>query len=205
MDTLYRKYIKRVLDIIFSLGALLVLGWLLVLIAIILHFTNGSSGAFFLQKRPGKNGKIFTVFKFKTMTDERDDKGNLLPDAQRMTRIGSFVRSLSIDELPQLVNVLIGDMSFVGPRPLLPEYLPLYSKEQAHRHDVRPGITGWAQTHGRNAISWTKKLNLDVWYVNNYSFDVDLKIILLTAKKVLERADISQDGQATKEKFNGNN
>ena len=158
MHIIYRKYTKRVLDIILSLVALLIIGWLLILIAIVLHFANGSSGAFFLQKRPGKNGRLFTLFKFKTMTDERDDNGNLLSDDQRMTRVGSFVRSLSIDELPQLVNVLIGDMSLVGPRPLLPEYLPLYSEEQSRRHDVRPGITGWAQTHGRNAISWTEKL-----------------------------------------------
>lgn len=205
MHIIYRKYTKRVLDIILSLVALLIIGWLLILIAIVLHFANGSSGAFFLQKRPGKNGRLFTLFKFKTMTDERDENGNLLSDDQRMTRVGSFVRSLSIDELPQLVNVLIGDMSLVGPRPLLPEYLPLYSEEQSRRHDVRPGITGWAQTHGRNAISWTEKLKLDVWYVNNYSFVVDAKIILLSVKKVLARADISQEGQATMEKFNGKN
>lgn len=202
---MYRKIIKRILDIAISTIVLSLIGWLLIIISIWLHFANHKAGAFFLQKRPGKDGKIFTLIKFKTMTDERDAHGNLLPDELRITRIGAIVRSLSIDELPQLINVFIGDMSIVGPRPLLPEYLPLYSVEQARRHNVRPGITGWAQCHGRNAISWKEKLNLDVWYVDNYSFLVDLKVILLSVKKVLARDGISHEGQATMEKFNGNN
>ena len=150
-------------------------------------------------------GKLFKVIKFKTMTDERDEQGQLLPDAERLTKIGKVVRSLSIDELPQLVNVLKGDMALIGPRPLLPQYLPLYSKEQARRHEVRPGITGWAQVHGRNAISWTKKFELDVWYVDHCSFLLDVKIFFLTIKKVLVREGISQEGQATMEYFNGKN
>ena len=202
---MYKKYIKRILDITISAIVLVLIGWLLVIISIWLHFANHKAGAFFLQKRPGKDGRIFTLIKFKTMTDERDAQGNLLPDEMRITRIGSIVRSLSIDELPQLTNVFWGDMSIVGPRPLLPEYMPLYSAEQSRRHFVRPGITGWAQCHGRNAISWKEKLSLDVWYVDNYSFLVDLKVILLSVKKVLARDGISHKGQATMEKFNGNN
>ena len=202
---MYKKYIKRILDITISAIVLVLIGWLLVIISIWLHFANHKAGAFFLQKRPGKDGRIFTLIKFKTMTDERDAQGNLLPDEMRITRIGSIVRSLSIDELPQLINVFWGDMSIVGPRPLLPEYMPLYSAEQSRRHFVRPGITGWAQCHGRNAISWKEKLSLDVWYVDNYSFLVDLKVILLSVKKVLARDGISHKGQATMEKFNGNN
>lgn len=175
------------------------------LITIWLHFANKGAGAFFTQERPGKNGKIFKVIKYKTMTDERDESGNLLPDAQRLTKVGKFVRSTSIDELPQLINVLKGDMALIGPRPLLVQYLPLYSKEQARRHEVRPGITGWAQCNGRNAISWTKKFELDVWYVDNCTLWTDIKIIWITIMKVLKRADISQEGQATMEAFNGNN
>ena len=170
-----------------------------------LHFANKGAGAFFFQERPGKNGKIFKVIKFKTMTDERDISGKLLPDAQRITKVGKLVRSTSIDELPQLINVLKGDMALIGPRPLLVRYLSLYSKEQARRHEVRPGITGWAQVNGRNAISWTKKFEFDVWYVDHCSFWLDLCIILKTIKKVFVREGISQQGQATMEPFNGNN
>lgn len=162
-------------------------------------------GSFFTQERPGKDGKIFKVIKFKTMTDERDAEGNLLPDAVRLTKVGSFVRSTSIDELPQLINVLKGDMALIGPRPLLPQYLPLYSKEQARRHEVRPGITGWAQVNGRNAISWSKKFKLDVWYVDHCSFLLDLKIVFMTIRKVFIREGISSDTSATMEVFTGNN
>ena len=175
------------------------------MITIWLHFANKGAGAFFTQERPGKDGKIFKVIKFKTMTDERDENGKLLPDAQRLTKIGKFVRSTSIDELPQLINVLKGDMALIGPRPLLVKYLPLYSEEQARRHEVRPGMTGWAQCNGRNAISWAKKFELDVWYVDHCTLWTDIKIIWITIMKVLKRADISQDGQATMEAFNGNN
>ena len=163
--------------------------------------------AIFLQERPGKDGKIFKVIKYKTMTDERDAEGNLLPDAQRLTRVGKFVRSTSIDELPQLINVLKGDMALIGPRPLLVQYLPLYSKEQARRHEVRPGISGWAQCHGRNNISWTEKFKLDVWYVDHVSLMTDLKVIFITIKKVLFKEDINQVGGewATMDPFNGSN
>ena len=202
---MYKHCLKRVFDFLFALVALLVLCPVLLLITVGLHVANKGAGAFFFQERPGRYGKLFRVIKFKTMTDERDAQGNLLPDAERLTRIGKIVRSLSIDELPQLVNVLKGDMALIGPRPLLPQYLPLYSKEQARRHDVRPGITGWAQVHGRNAISWTKKFELDVWYVDHCSFRVDMKIFFLTIKKVLVREGISQEGQATMEYFNGKN
>ena len=170
-----------------------------------LHFANRGAGAFFTQERPGQYGKIFKVIKFKTMTDERDENGDLLPDEKRLTKIGKFIRSTSVDELPQLFNVLKGDMSLIGPRPLLPQYLPLYSKEQARRHEVRPGITGWAQVNGRNAISWTKKFELDVWYVDHCSFLLDLKIIFLTVKKVFVREGISSDTSVTMEPFTGNN
>lgn len=202
---LYRNYFKRAIDIFASGGALLVLAVPLAMVTLWLHFANKGAGAFFRQERPGKDGKIFKVVKFKTMTDERDKHGNLLPDADRLTRVGRFVRSTSIDELPQLWNVLKGDMSLIGPRPLLVQYLPLYSKEQARRHEVRPGITGWAQCHGRNAISWQKKFELDVWYVDHISFITDCKVIATTIKKVIKRSDISQRGQVTMEYFNGNN
>ena len=202
---MYKNFYKRLFDFIISLIALLFIGWLLIIVAIWLHFTNKGAGAFFLQERPGKNARIFRIIKFKTMTDERDADGNLLPDAQRLTRVGRFVRSTSIDELPQLINVLKGDMALIGPRPLLVQYLPLYSAEQARRHEVRPGITGWAQCHGRNAISWAEKFRLDVWYVDHLSLKTDLNIIFTTIKKVLYRADISQQGQATMEAFNGHN
>ncbi len=202
---LYRNYFKRAIDIVTSGGALLVLSVPLVAVTAWLHFANKGAGAFFFQERPGKDGKIFKVVKFKTMTDERDKDGKLLPDAKRLTKIGRFIRSTSIDELPQLWNVLKGDMSLIGPRPLLVQYLPLYSKEQARRHEVRPGITGWAQCHGRNAISWQKKFELDVWYVDHISFATDCKVIWTTIQKVIKRADISEEGYATMEYFNGKN
>lgn len=202
---MYKYFFKRVIDFTVALCALLVIWPILLVIAVWLHFANKGAGVFFLQERPGKDGRLFRVIKFKTMTDECDTNGNLLPDEARLTKVGKFVRSTSIDELPQLVNVLKGDMSLIGPRPLLPQYLPLYSKEQARRHEVRPGITGWAQCHGRNAISWTRKFELDVWYVDHCSFALDLKIIFLTIKKVLVCEGISQQGQATMEMFNGKN
>lgn len=202
---MYKHFFKRLIDFILVLCVLLVIWPILLLIAVWLHFANKGAGAFFTQDRPGKNGKIFKVIKYKTMTDERDAEGNLLPDADRLTKVGRFVRSTSIDELPQLINVLKGDMALIGPRPLLPQYLPLYSPEQARRHEVRPGITGWAQIHGRNAISWTKKFEYDVWYVDHCSFLLDLKIVFLTIKKVFIREGISQEGQATMEFFNGHN
>ena len=202
---MYKKYIKRLLDFLIVLVALLIIWPVLLCITIWLHFANKGAGAFFTQERPGKDGKIFKVIKFKTMTDERDAAGNLLPDADRLTRVGRFVRSTSIDELPQLINVLKGDMSLIGPRPLLPQYLPLYSPEQARRHEVRPGITGWAQCHGRNAITWTEKFKLDVWYVDNISFWTDVKVVFITIKKVLFREDISSATSATMEFFDGTN
>lgn len=202
---LYRNYFKRAIDIVTSGSALLVLSVPLVAVTAWLHFANKGAGAFFFQERPGKDGKIFKVVKFKTMTDERDKDGKLLPDAKRLTKVGRFIRSTSIDELPQLWNVLKGDMSLIGPRPLLVQYLPLYSKEQARRHEVRPGITGWAQCHGRNAISWQKKFELDVWYVDHISFITDCKVIITTLKKVIGRADINSTSAATMETFNGHN
>ena len=202
---MYRNCIKRILDFCIALCALSFLWPILLVITIFLHFANKGAGAFFTQERPGKNAKIFRVIKYKTMTDERDADGKLLPDAQRLTKIGKIVRSLSIDELPQLFNVLKGDMSFVGPRPLLVKYLPLYSKEQMRRHDVRPGITGWAQVNGRNAITHTKKFEYDVWYVDNISFLLDIKILFLTIKKVFVREGISGEGIATAETFDGTN
>jgi len=202
---LYRSFFKRAIDVTASGCALLVLAVPLAAVTVWLHFANKGAGAFFLQERPGKDGKIFKVVKFKTMTDERDADGKLLPDAQRLTKVGRFVRSTSIDELPQLWNVFKGDMSLIGPRPLLVQYLPLYSPEQARRHEVRPGITGWAQVHGRNAISWQKKFELDVWYVDHISFITDCKVVLTTIKKVLGREDISSATSVTMEPFNGNN
>lgn len=202
---MYKNCFKRVIDFIIVLIVLLFIWPFLLIISIWLHFANKGSGIFFFQERPGKDGKIFKVIKFKTMTDERDSDGKLLPDSQRITKIGKLVRSTSIDELPQLINVLKGDMALIGPRPLLVRYLPLYSKEQARRHEVRPGITGWAQVNGRNAISWTKKFELDVWYVNHCSLWLDLCIIFKTVKKVFIREGISQEGQITMEPFNGKN
>ncbi len=202
---MYKHFFKRFLDFWISLIALICISPILLVVTIWLHFANKGAGAFFFQERPGKDGKIFKVIKFKTMTDERDENGNLLPDADRLTKVGKFVRSTSIDELPQLVNVLKGDMALIGPRPLLVQYLPLYSKEQMRRHEVRPGISGWAQCHGRNAITWTKKFELDVWYVDHVSFMTDLEVIWITIMKVLKRADISEAGQATMEAFDGHN
>lgn len=204
---MYKHFFKRVIDFTLSLLALLVIWPILLVIYIWLTIANKGAGAFFFQERPGLHGKIFKVIKFKTMTDERDAEGNLLPDAERLTKVGRFVRSTSIDELPQLINVLKGDMALIGPRPLLVQYLPLYNKEQARRHEVRPGISGWAQCHGRNAISWTEKFKLDVWYVDHCSLLTDLKVIFITIKKVVCRADINTTtGQsATMDYFNGYN
>jgi lipopolysaccharide/colanic/teichoic acid biosynthesis glycosyltransferase len=205
MKHLYRDYIKRALGFIISLVALVCLSPLLLVVTIWLHFANKGAGAFFVQERPGKDAKIFKIIKFKTMTDERDAEGNLLPDEVRLTKVGKFVRSTSIDELPQLINVLKGDMALIGPRPLLVQYLPLYSPEQARRHEVRPGISGWAQCHGRNAISWTEKFKLDVWYVDHCTLWTDIKVIYITIKNVLMRKDINSATAATMEAFNGHN
>lgn len=202
---MYKLFFKRIIDFSLALFALLIIWPLLLLITIWLHFANKGAGAFFMQERPGKDGKIFRIVKYKTMTDERDSEGKLLPDEMRLTKVGKFVRSTSIDELPQLINVLKGDMALIGPRPLLPQYLPLYSQEQARRHEVRPGITGWAQVNGRNSISWAKKFELDVWYVDNCTFITDVKVIFLSIKKVLFREDINSATSATMEAFNGKN
>ncbi len=202
---MYKHFFKRFFDFWIALTALLCISPILIVVAIWLHFANKGAGAFFLQERPGKNGKIFKVIKFKSMTDERDAEGKLLPDAQRLTKVGKFVRSTSIDELPQLINVLKGDMSLIGPRPLRVHYLPLYSPEQARRHEVRPGISGWAQCHGRNAISWTERFKLDVWYVDHCSLVVDVKIIFITIKKVLRRDGVNSESVATMYPFDGTN
>lgn len=202
---MYKLFFKRFFDFWISLIALICISPILLVVIIWLHFANKGAGAFFFQERPGKDGKIFKVIKFKTMTDERDANGVLLPDEDRLTKVGKFVRSTSIDELPQLINVLKGDMALIGPRPLLVQYLPLYSKEQARRHEVRPGISGWAQCHGRNAISWSEKFKLDVWYVDHVSFLTDLRVIFITIKNVLMRKDINSATAATMEAFNGNN
>lgn len=202
---MYKHFFKRFLDFCIALIALLLIGWFLIIITIFLHFANKGAGAFFTQDRPGKNAKIFKVIKFKTMTDERDADGNLLPDEVRLTKVGKFIRSTSIDELPQLINVLKGDMALIGPRPLRVHYLPLYSLEQARRHEVRPGISGWAQCHGRNAISWTEKFKLDVWYVDHCTLWTDIKVIWITAMKVLKRADINNDVTVTMYPFDGTN
>ncbi len=202
---MYKHFFKRFFDLIISLIALLLIGWFILLVALFLHFANKGEGAFFFQERPGKDAIIFKVIKFKTMTEERDTDGNLLPDEKRLTKVGKFVRSTSIDELPQLINVLKGDMALIGPRPLLPQYLPLYSKEQYRRHEVRPGISGWAQCHGRNAISWKEKFELDVWYVDHCTLWTDIKVVFITIKNVLVRKDINSATAATMEFFNGNN
>lgn len=202
---MYKKIFKRLIDFTIALIALLCIGWFLIIISIWLHFANKGAGAFFFQERPGKEEKIFKVIKFKTMSDERDANGNLLPDAQRLTKVGKFVRSTSIDELPQLINVLMGDMALIGPRPLLVKYLPLYSDEQRRRHEVRPGISGWAQCHGRNAISWTQKFEYDVWYVDHCTLMTDIKVIFITINNVLRRKDINSATAATMEGFNGHN
>ena len=202
---MYRGCFKRCLDFLIVFCVLFVIWPILVVIALGLHFVNKGADAFFTQERPGRGGKIFKVIKFKSMTDKRDLMGNLLPDEERLTKIGIFIRTTSLDELPQLINVLKGDMSLIGPRPLLPQYLPLYSTEQGRRHDVRPGITGWAQVNGRNDVSWGKKFELDVWYVDHLSFWLDMKIIFLTIWKVLKRDGVSKEGMATTEPFNGYN
>lgn len=187
---MYKNLFKRFFDFWISLIALICITPILLVVTIWLHFANKGAGAFFFQERPGKNAKIFRVIKFKTMSDEKDANGNLLPDAQRLTKVGKFVRSTSIDELPQLINVLKGDMALIGPRPLLPEYLPRYSPEHSHRHDIRPGITGWAQVNGRTNISWKDKLDYDIWYVNHLSLGLDLKIIFMTIRNVIKREDV---------------
>ncbi len=202
---MYKHFFKRLIDIVVSGVVLLLISWFLLLVWLFLKRANKGAGAFFLQERPGKDAKIFKIIKFRTMSDERDEDGNLLPDEVRITKVGQWIRSTSIDELPQLINVFKGEMSLIGPRPLLVNYLPLYSKEQARRHNIKPGITGWAQCNGRNAISWTDKFKLDVWYVDNYSFLTDLKIVFITLKKVFKKADISQDGRATMDAFDGTN
>lgn len=202
---MYKFCFKRIIDFWISLIVLIIILPILFVVTIWLHFTNKGAGAFFLQERPGKDAKIFKVIKFKTMTDERDAEGNLLPDADRLTKVGKFVRSTSIDELPQLINVLKGDMALIGPRPLMPKYLPLYTPEQMRRHEVRPGITGWAQVNGRNDIPWAKKFELDVYYVDHLTFAMDVKIFFQTIMKVLKREGISAEGQATTEAFNGHN
>lgn len=202
---MYKHFFKRFFDFVISLIALIVISPILLVITIWLHFANKGAGAFFFQERPGLHGKIFKVIKFKTMTDEKDAEGNLLPDEVRLTKVGKFVRSTSIDELPQLINVLKGDMALIGPRPLLVQYLPLYSPEQARRHEVRPGISGWAQCHGRNAISWTEKFKLDVWYVDHCTLWTDIQVIFITIKNVLMRKDINSATAATMEFFTGNN
>lgn len=190
---MYKNCLKRVFDFIIVLCVLLVIWPFLLIVTILLLIFNEGAGAFFLQERPGYKGKPFKIIKFKTMNEKKGPDGKLLPDVQRITKFGSFVRKMSIDELPQLINVLKGDMAIIGPRPLLMQYLPLYSKEQARRHDVRPGITGWAQCHGRNNLSWTKKFELDVWYVDHVSFKTDVEIVWTTAMKVLKRADIDNE------------
>ena len=202
---MYRHFFKRFFDFWISLVALICISPILLVVTVWLVFANKGAGAFFLQERPGKDGKLFKVIKFKTMTDERDENGELLPDAQRLTKVGSIVRSLSIDELPQLFNVQKGDMALIGPRPLLVKYLPLYSKEQMRRHEVRPGISGWAQCHGRNAISWTEKFELDVWYVDHCTLWTDIIIIFITIKNVLMRKDINSNEAATMYPFDGTN
>lgn len=204
---MYKHFFKRFFDFWISLIALICISPILLVVTIWLHFANKGAGAFFFQERPGKGIKIFKVIKFKTMTDERGADGELLPDEERLTKVGKFVRSTSIDELPQLINVLKGDMALIGPRPLLVKYLPLYSSEQARRHEVRPGISGWAQCHGRNAISWTEKFKLDVWYVDHCTLWTDIQVIFITIKNVLMRKDINTEGgaSATMEAFNGHN
>ena len=202
---MYKHFFKRVLSIIGAVIGLVLVGWLIVIVAFFLHFANKGAGAFFTQERPGKGGKIYKVIKFKTMTDEKDADGNLLLDEFRITPVGKIVRSLSIDELPQLINILKGDMSFIGPRPLLVKYLPLYTPEQMRRHEVRPGISGWAQVNGRNTISFTKQFEYDVYYVDHLTFWLDVKIFFMTILKVFKREGISEEGQATRETFDGTN
>jgi undecaprenyl phosphate N,N'-diacetylbacillosamine 1-phosphate transferase len=202
---MYKNIFKSIIDFTLSFLGFIIISPIFLLLWIWLSIANRGAGAFFFQERPGKDEKIFRVIKFKTMNDRKDASGKLLPDAQRLTKVGKFVRSTSLDEIPQLLNVIKGDMSLIGPRPLRTHYLPLYNDSQKRRHEVRPGITGWAQVNGRNAISWTKKFELDVYYVDNISFFFDLKILLLTIKKVFIREGISKDGSFTTEAFNGHN
>lgn len=201
---MYRVFFKPLIDFIIALAALLILSPILILVTILLALAN-KGNPFFFQKRPGKNGKIFSIVKFRTMTNERDAGGNLLPDEKRLTGIGKLVRKTSIDEIPQLINIIKGEMSLVGPRPLLPQYLNLYNSRQQKRHEVKPGITGWAQVNGRNAISWNQKFEYDVWYVENLSFPLDMRIIIKTVKKVIFSEDINTANMATTEPFNGTN
>ncbi|WP_019539659.1 sugar transferase [Proteiniphilum acetatigenes] len=201
---MYKYFFKYLVDFLIALTGLIILSPVFLALMIGLHFVNKGAGAFFTQKRPGKEGKIFKVIKFKTMTDERDASGNLLPDKERLTKVGCFVRSTSLDEIPQLLNVIKGDMSLIGPRPLLVQYLPLYNEFQRRRHEVRPGITGWAQVNGRNAISWEQKFEYDVWYVDHISLSLDLKILARTIQKVFKREGINSDTNATMEIFKGN-
>lgn len=201
---MYRRFFKRLFDFMIALVGLIILSPLLLILWIGLLIANKGAGAFFLQERPGKDEKIFKVIKFKTMNDRRDENGNLLPDNERLTKIGRVIRSLSLDELPQLINVLKGDMALVGPRPLLVQYLPLYDDVQRRRHEVRPGMTGWAQINGRNAISWQEKFEHDVWYVDHLSLSLDIKILLKTIEKVFKREGINSETNATMDPFNGN-
>lgn len=205
MKSIYRTFFKRFLDFFISIIGLIVLSPVLMIVMLVLWISNRGKSIFFIQSRPGKNGILFKLLKFKTMTDQRDENGNLLPDIVRLTKIGKFVRSTSIDEILQLINVLKGDMSLIGPRPLLPQYLPLYSVQQARRHEVLPGITGWAQVNGRNQITWEQKFELDVWYVDNYSFLIDLRIFLKTISNVLKMKNVNSDTKVTMSKFNGSN
>ncbi len=202
---MYKNFFKRLFDFLISLTVLLLIGWLLCIIAVLLYFFNERSGVIFSQERPGKDGKIFKILKFKTMNDKRGADGELLPDMQRLTKFGAFLRSTSLDELPQLINVLKGDMALIGPRPLLVDYLPLYSSRQARRHEVRPGMSGWAQVNGRNNLSWGEKFNLDVWYVDHLSLALDVKIIVKTILKVVKRSGINSASDSTMEKFDGTN
>ena len=202
---MYKNYIKRFFSFTIALIALICIGWLIVIVAIWLHFANKGAGAFFYQERPGKDAKLFKVIKFKTMTDEVDENGVPLPDELRLTKVGRFVRSTSIDELPQLINILKGDMALIGPRPLLPQYLEIYTPEQMRRHEVRPGLTGWAQIHGRNELAFTERFKYDVYYVDHLTFALDMKIFIMSFLKVFKREGISAEGQATVDYFNGKN
>ncbi|WP_288243842.1 sugar transferase [uncultured Chryseobacterium sp.] len=201
---MYKNLFKRLIDFLIAFSGLILLSPVFLIVLVVLYFQNDGK-PFFFQLRPGLNEKMFKIIKFKTMTDKKDSQGNYLPDAERLTPMGSFIRQTSLDEIPQLINVLKGDMAIIGPRPLLPQYLPLYNESQKRRHEVRPGITGWAQVNGRNAISWAKKFELDVWYIDHVSFALDCKIVLLTFKKVFKKEGINKVGQATTEAFNGNN
>ncbi|GEN67403.1 sugar transferase [Chryseobacterium rhizosphaerae] len=201
---MYQFFLKRAIDFLIALIGLILLAPVFIIVMVLLYFAN-QGNPFFVQTRPGLNEKMFNIIKFKTMNDKKDEKGNYLPDSERLTPVGSFIRQTSLDELPQLINVLKGDMALIGPRPLLPQYLSLYNESQKRRHNIRPGITGWAQVNGRNAISWTKKFELDIWYIDHLSFATDCKVVILTLKKVLKKEGINQVGQATIEAFNGSN